>query len=26
VELQMIFKELAKVGIGIDHIIRHHGT
>ena len=26
VELQMILKELAKVGIGIDHIIRHHGT
>jgi hypothetical protein len=26
VELQMILKELAKVGIRIDHIIRHHGT
>ena len=26
VELQMILKELAKMGIGIDHIIRHHGT
>ena len=26
VELQMILKELVKVGIGIDHIIRHHGT
>ena len=25
-ELQMILKELAKVGIEIDHIIRHHGT
>jgi len=26
VELQMILKELAKMGIGIDHIIRHPGT
>jgi hypothetical protein len=26
VELQMILRELAKVGIGIDHIICHHGT
>jgi hypothetical protein len=25
-ELQMILKELAKMGIGIDHIIRHPGT
>jgi hypothetical protein len=26
VELQMILKELVKVGIRIDHIIRDHGT
>jgi hypothetical protein len=26
VELQMILKELAKAGIGIDHIICHPGT